>query len=108
LVFNCLTSKLTLDETLANKVQTIDNLPKCQEAYAKIRPILGNSIITMEGDEWYKLRKMFNPAFSQGHLETLVPQMVKETLVFVGKLEKAAQQGSTILMLDDLTVLFSC
>jgi cytochrome P450 len=83
---------------------TIDNLPKSQEAFFKIRPLIGNSFLTMEGEEWYKIRKMFNPAFSPRHLETLVPQMVKETLVLVDKLEKAAEQGSTVKMLDNLTV----
>jgi cytochrome P450 len=88
---------------------TIDNLPKCQAAYEKLGPIVGNSLLVIQdGNEWYKLRKMFNPAFSQAHLETLVPQIVQEALVFVGKLEKAAKEGATKLMLEDLTVKFLC
>jgi hypothetical protein len=47
---------------------------------------------------------MFNPAFSQSHLETLVPGMVEETLVFVDLLNDAAKGGDVLLMLDALTV----
>lgn len=47
---------------------------------------------------------MFNPAFSQSHLETLVPGIVEETLVFVGLLNDAAKSGEVLLMLDALTV----
>jgi cytochrome P450 len=97
---------LIIDEGIANKVQAIDNLPKAQEAYGKLKPVLGqNSMITLEGEHWHRLRKMFNPAFSQGHLETLVPGIVEETLVFVDILNNAAKSGETLLMLDALTVI---
>jgi cytochrome P450 len=61
-------------------------------------------MVTLEGEHWYKLRKMFNPAFSQGHLETLVPGMVDEVMVFARILDAAAKSQETILMLDALTV----
>ena len=96
---------LIVDEGVANKVQTTDNLPKALEVYHKLKPVLGpNSILTLEGDHWYKLRKMFNPAFSQGHLETLVPGIIEETLIFVKLLNDTTQGGDILLMLDALTV----
>jgi cytochrome P450 len=61
-------------------------------------------MITLEGEHWRKLRKMFNPAFSQGHLDKLVPGIVEETLVFVQILEEAAKSDEDFLMLDALTV----
>ena len=39
---------------------------------------------------------MFNPAFSQGHLETLVPGIVEETLVLVTKLNEAAEKNESL------------
>ena len=96
---------LIIDEVVANKIQAIDNLPKALEVYWKLKPVLGgNSMITLEGDHWHRLRKMFNPAFSQGHLETMVPAIVEETLVFVDALNKAAKSREIISMLDALTV----
>ena len=71
----------------------------------KLKPVLGpQSMITLEGEHWHRLRKMFNPAFSQGHLETLVPDIVEETLVFVEIMNNAAKSGENVLMLDALTV----
>jgi cytochrome P450 len=85
---------------------TIDNLPKAVEAYVKLKPVIGTeSMITLEGEHWQKLRKMFNPAFSQGHLEKLVPGIVDETLIFVDILNEAAKSDNNeVLMLDALTV----
>jgi cytochrome P450 len=61
-------------------------------------------MITLEGEHWRRLRKMFNPAFSQGHLDKLVPGIVEETLIFVQILEEAAKRDEDFLMLDALTV----
>jgi cytochrome P450 len=84
----------------------IDNLPKALEAYIKLKPVIGtDSMITLEGEHWQKLRKMFNPAFSQGHLEKLVPGIVDETLIFVDILTEAAKsKNKEVLMLDAMTV----
>ena len=85
---------------------TIDNLPKAVEAYVKLKPVIGtDSMITLEGEHWQRLRKMFNPAFAQGHLEKLVPGIVDETLIFVDILNEAAKSDNNeVLMLDALTV----
>jgi cytochrome P450 len=103
--YQILASVLTVDEDVAYKAQTTDNLPKALEVYRKLKPLLGpQSILTLEGDHWYKLRKMFNPAFSQGHLETLVPGIIEETLIFVKLLNDTARGGDVLLMLNALTV----
>ena len=86
-------------------MQRIDNLPKAKEAYYKLKPVIGSSsMITLEGEHWHRLRKMFNSAFSQGHLETLVPEMVTEALVFAKKLEVASKQNKVFLLFDALVV----
>jgi cytochrome P450 len=98
-------SLLIVDENVADKVQRIDNLPKAKEAYYKLKPVIGSSsMITLEGEHWQRLRKMFNSAFSQNHLETLVPEMVTEALVFAKKLESASKQDKVILLFDALVV----
>lgn len=61
-------------------------------------------MITLEGEHWQKLRKMFNPAFAQGHLDKLVPGVVDETLNFVEILNEATKVDKDFLMLDALTV----
>jgi cytochrome P450 len=104
-VYLVLRGLIDVDETIADKIQRVDDLPKAQEIYHHLKSVLGpHSMITVEGDHWQKLRKMFNPAFSQGHLDTLVPGIVEETLVLVTKLNAAAQNDETVLMLDAITV----
>ena|SRR5438105_2874208 len=97
---------VNIEQTIADKIQRIDDLPKAQEVYYQLTPVLGRySMITVEGDQWQKLRKMFNPAFSQGHLDTLVPAMVEEALVFVTMLNEAAEKNNVVIMLDAITVM---
>ena len=84
-----------IDEGIVHKVQTIDNLPKAQEVYVALRPVIGrDSMITLEGERWRRLRKMFNPAFSQAHLDKLVSGIVEQTLVFVQKLDESGRRVS--------------
>ena len=62
----------------------------------KLSIIGPTSIIIVHGDYWKKLRKMFNLAFAYSHLETLVPKIIEESLVFVDILNKAAQMGEIL------------
>jgi hypothetical protein len=39
---------------------------------------------------------MFNPAFATSHLETLVPGIIDEVMVFVDILESAAKTGNAL------------
>jgi cytochrome P450 len=59
--------------------------------------------VTIEGEYWKKLRKMFNPAFAPSHLETMVPAIVQESEVFVEKLNKVADTGEIVKMNDMTT-----
>ena len=48
---------------------------------------------------------MFNPGFAISHLETLIPGIVEESMVFVKMLEEAAQSGSIVQLGDKLQVI---
>lgn len=48
---------------------------------------------------------MFNPAFAPSHLDTLVPAIVEESVVFVDKLKGVADTGHVVKMNDMTTVL---
>jgi len=95
---------LIVDHKIAYKVQSVDDIPKCREAFIKLKHLVGDSLILSEGNKWHKLRKMFNPGFMQAHLETLVPQITEEILIFIEKLEKAGEMGAIISINQELTV----
>jgi cytochrome P450 len=50
-------------------------------------------LIWTTGAEWKKARRLFNPGFSIGHLSTLIPGIVNDTLVFRETLGKYADSG---------------
>jgi cytochrome P450 len=82
---------LMIDDTVAEKILHSDNLPKHLLTYDFMLPILGKtSLVTAKGDYWRKVRKMFSPAFATSHLETLVPGIIEESLVFIKVLNDAA------------------
>jgi cytochrome P450 len=98
---------LDIDDAIAEKIIHTDNLPKHKETYDILLPILGKtSIITVPTDDyWRNIRKMFNPGFAISHLETSVPGIVEESMVFVKILEEAAQNGSIVQLGDTLQVI---
>jgi len=68
-------------------------------------PILGKtSLVTVYGDYWKKVRKMFNPAFAVSHLETLIPGIIEESMDFVDILDTYATSGEEIKLGQRLPV----
>jgi cytochrome P450 len=63
-------------------------------------------MVAISGDHWRRVRKMFNPAFAPSHLDTLIPAIVEESVVFVEKLREVADTGNIVRMNDMTTVLF--
>lgn len=71
-----------------------------------LKTVIGeNSMVAISGDHWRRVRKMFNPAFAPSHLDTLVPAIVEESVVFVDKLKGVADTGHVVKMNDMTTVL---
>jgi Cytochrome P450 len=82
-----------------------DNLPKSSTAYIKLYPVIGRlSIVTLEGEQWKRMRKLFNPAFASSYRETMIPAIIEESQVFVRKLESIADTEKVVRMNLWLTV----
>ncbi|KAL8715306.1 MAG: hypothetical protein Q9225_006430, partial [Loekoesia sp. 1 TL-2023] len=63
----------------------------------------GGDLASMEGEEWKRWRKIFNPGFSASHINTLVPTIVEEVSVFVDILKEHAKKGD-IFSLDEAAI----
>ena len=63
-------------------------------------------MLSSEGEQWKRMRKTFNPAFSATHIATFVPNILEEGLVFVDKLNRAADTGEIVEM-NTLTMVCS-
>ena len=82
------------------------SLPKFDGLKHYMRPITGDKdLLTMEGEEWKRWRAVFNPGFTPGHLMTLVPGIVEDTLTFRSILLRHAQDGDLFSMEEAVTGL---
>ncbi len=69
-----------------------------------LRPLTGkHDLVSMEGQLWKKWRTIFNPGFSATHLATMVPEIMKDVLVFRDILRQRAEQGN-IFSLEETTL----
>lgn len=94
------------DPGVAMQVQNSPNFSRHPFSKKYLRGLVGTkSLFSTEGVEWQRQRSWFSPAFSMTHLLTLIPGMVKETLVFKENLVKFAVSGETFKMGDETSQL---
>lgn len=105
-VFQFFDSSEIIDDVADEQILQTDNIPKSKPAYRGLERIIGkNSLITIGGEHWKRLRKLFNPAFAPSHLERIIPAIVEESDVFVEKLARIADTNDVIKMTDLTTVI---
>ena len=98
---------VTASPSTAKQITQEHSLPKFPAVRNFFRPIAGKyDLISMEGMLWKKWRGVFNPGFGAAYLTTLVPEMVKESLVFCDIL-RARVPGGGMFQLKPLTDNFT-
>jgi cytochrome P450 len=96
------------DPAVIAQFSTADRLlPKHPGVKTFLYPITGGyDLNCLEGETWRMWRKLFNPGFSTGHIQTLVPTIVNEVNVFHGLLVKKAREGA-MFSFEELTLNLS-
>jgi cytochrome P450 len=85
---------LTIYQDLAAQVTQTNSRPKSPAIQQFIGHIVGpTSLLFTEGEQWKKIRSLFNPGFSLAHLMTLVPSIVDDTMIFYEVLGEHADSG---------------
>lgn len=83
-------------------------LPKHETLRIFLRPLTdGLDIVSMNGPLWKKWRGIYNPGFSLNNVMQLVPDIVRETLIFCEILQEHAQKQDIFPMkplTDNLTI----
>ncbi|MCJ1466436.1 hypothetical protein MMC07_005055 [Pseudocyphellaria aurata] len=98
--FITLTLVVASPATMA-QITTAHVLPKFPAIKDFLYPLAnGLDLVSMEGQEWKYWRNMFNPGFSASHLMTLVPDIIKETMVFLDILNDHAIKQDVFRMKD--------
>ncbi|OLN89940.1 P450 monooxygenase AflN 4 [Colletotrichum chlorophyti] len=92
------------DPAMAAQLTQKDLLPKFQNMERYLEPMIdADNMVSLSGPAWKKLRAMFNPGFSSGHLITLVPAIVDNATTFVETLSRFADAGKTVRMEEETT-----
>ena len=74
-------------------ITTEHNLPKFLAIRDFLYPLTnGRDIVSMDGQEWKTWRSIFNSGFSASHFTTVVPDIVKETMVFCNILKRHVEK----------------
>ncbi|TEA19169.1 putative sterigmatocystin biosynthesis P450 monooxygenase stcS [Colletotrichum sidae] len=65
----------------------------------------GRSLLTMQGGEWKRWRRLFNPGFSPSYMMGLAPAIADEVAVFrKNLLERCLKGRSDVFQLEELTL----
>jgi cytochrome P450 len=74
-------------------------------AYDMLKLLLGNGILTSEGDFWKKQRRLIQPAFHKQKLAELTAMMVQRTEEEADSFEPYAQSGEYVDVVTTMTAL---
>ena len=66
------------------------------QAYGVLRILLGNGLVTSEGEFWRGQRRLVQPAFHRRRLDALFAMMVERTNDCARKLDEAARAGAAV------------
>ncbi|VAW13416.1 hypothetical protein MNBD_ALPHA09-2117 [hydrothermal vent metagenome] len=102
----------------ANSPQTIrhvlvtnaNNYVKSRAMQRSLRPLMGNSILTSNGDEWQRQRKIANPLFTRDHLKAYGKIKTEEAAKLVDRW-RAARAGEEVWidkLMTDVTARIIC
>ena len=83
------------DAAVAREIMVTQNIQKT--VYEGLLPVMGQSLLTANGDMWKKRRRMVNPGFSDGFLRNIEPAMDECVRVWVNHLRTQALAGADVV-----------
>ncbi len=79
-----------------------DNYTKQSRGFKKLRHVVGNGLITSEGNSWLRQRRLLQPAFNAPKLAAFAAPMVAATQEMSQSWESAARSGQSIDVADEM------
>lgn len=73
--------------------------------YDRVRPLVGNGILTSEGDFWRKQRRLIQPAFHSGTVRAMLPLMASAIDATFAQWRKQADAGTELDFGEGMTHL---
>lgn len=69
--------------------------------YEKLKPLLGNGLVTSDGDYWLRQRRLIQPAFHRKRLAELVSVMTKATHTMLNRWQRCASSSLPLDIADE-------
>jgi cytochrome P450 len=74
-------------------------------AYDLFRRMVGNGLVTAEGEAWRKQRRLLQPSFHEGEVRAFMPAILAELDSAAGRFERSAARGETLDMGEEMARL---
>ncbi len=71
--------------------------------YDLLRPLLGNGLLTSEGDFWMRQRRLMQPSFHKTAIQSYVDIMIEEAERCVDRLKAAAAAGQVVNISNEMS-----
>lgn len=84
-------------------LQAHDGLFHKSPAAARIKPLFGESLTTVDGDDWRRRRHLMRPAFLPHRLMAVVPAIVAIAEAMLDRWRNPAEQGQRLDLLSEMT-----
>ena len=82
-----------------------DNFEKNDPVYQEIRSVLGDGLLTAEGDEWKRQKRLVQPIFTHKRVASYLPMIVEETGVALRRWGEAVDAGDGVDLNNDMAHL---
>ena len=82
-----------------------DRYIKNDGVYIELRGLLGDGLLTSEGDDWKRQKRMIQPIFTHRRVAGYVPMMAAETAVAVARWAEYASSGKALDLNDEMARL---
>lgn len=69
---------------------------------ARVRPLFGDSLTTIDGDRWYRQRQLMRPAFQPQRLMDLGPIIAETTAAMLDRWQGLAERGQPLDPLSEM------
>ena len=84
--------------THPNDVQRVlqENNRNYRKGYESVAPVLGNGLVTSEGEVWLRQRRLMQPAFHRSRIAAMAETMTRVTAATLERWEQVAERGEPL------------
>lgn len=82
-----------------------ENHRNFRKGYDQARPLMGDGLVTAEGDFWLRQRRIIQPMFNRNHIDFFTTFMTQATEEMLDRWQEPARRGDVLSLADELMKL---